>query len=736
VNSTLPNKKYLKITEWLIYLSIGFFCLSYSVFHSIFAELHVNLAFLDFPVFVGEILLAFCIALSIIRWKMMGFQFKPFYFILGLYIVWLLVKSFSGYFAYGPLAFRNAALYYYPLFGVIAYEIYKGEFFTKGIVLFLFFTFILVNTQFEIFRYYLLPYFMLSCVLALNIEKKWSRIALFGLLLLVFPLHKNFIGGKAFIISNIIAFFFLLNCLFFNFLKVKPRFKLGFIFLLSVALTLGFFMYSNKSQVASLTTPGRFIEEYKKVDAFINEKSEHYKPKILSISLYNDTKINLTQSLHNRSGKLSSAKEIRELIYKTTDVDIVAKEMGKILKYKFEHIKHDVSYRIRLNREYLQLAINTNSDDVNEQTEKIAELKKITEDLLRKIKNTFDKKGEVFLDEFAASLYEKDKYDPDVIEKIAFNAVYDLDKFEDKVVSEAIEFWETKQAIVKSGEEVRNSSPPIDFSKFDRLYNQKFPNSEESVLSEGAGKHFSQDNVATSMNEKKMIENKGEVNKEGNFEDEKQQIIEPVIDVINLVEEEIALNLTQGWGRTGKGAKYDEKILELANEEVILSQAGRYDEGLRTLEAEYSNMFFRILIWRDMIKEIISENAWMGINFGKPQRSISLEILGQAYGEWMRDGWITPHNSFLHIVYRAGILGMIYIITIFGVFISMVKNFIRSKSMKGILICTILIYWFSMANFLVFLELPYEAIPFWCLFGMAFAYSHEHKNKVSTAKMQ
>ena len=64
---------------------------------------------------------------------------------------------------------------------------------------------------------------------------------------------------------------------------------------------------------------------------------------------------------------------------------------------------------------------------------------------------------------------------------------------------------------------------------------------------------------------------------------------------------------------------------------------------------------FRLFVWRDMARELVQKRAWWGFSFGYPQRSRSLEVLRWAIGEWSRDGWITPHNSFFHIIYRAGL---------------------------------------------------------------------------------
>ena len=143
----------------------------------------------------------------------------------------------------------------------------------------------------------------------------------------------------------------------------------------------------------------------------------------------------------------------------------------------------------------------------------------------------------------------------------------------------------------------------------------------------------------------------------------------------------------------------------------------------RMLINAQNNMIFRIFIWEDMFRELIQKRAWLGVGFGEPQRSPSLEILGWGETEWSRDGWITPHNAYFHIIYRLGILGLGLIIILVFALKHVTRRFIAQKSMTGILLVSILIYWFATANSLVILELPHYAIPVWAVFGLALAYA-------------
>lgn len=138
-----------------------------------------------------------------------------------------------------------------------------------------------------------------------------------------------------------------------------------------------------------------------------------------------------------------------------------------------------------------------------------------------------------------------------------------------------------------------------------------------------------------------------------------------------------------------------------------------------------NNAVFRLFIWRDMLVELAKEKPILGFDFGKPLRSISLEILGWGWSNWGGQGWMPAHNSYLNIIYRAGVIGVLFLLTVFVVLLNMIREFVKSRSVIGILLCGVLINWFVAANFLMILELPYTAIPIWALYGVTFAYCYK-----------
>ena len=145
-------------------LILGLYCVGCAIFWSSFAELNIDLTFLDFPIFIGEILLAICLALLFYHWKKTNIKFHSYYYWLAAYALWILGKTFYGYVAMGPLAFRNAALFYYSFFAVVTYHFYDRKYFKQSIILFLLLIFIAIKTTLGFYIYFIPSSFILFLV--------------------------------------------------------------------------------------------------------------------------------------------------------------------------------------------------------------------------------------------------------------------------------------------------------------------------------------------------------------------------------------------------------------------------------------------------------------------------------------------------------------------------------------------------------------------------------------------
>ena len=125
-------------------ICIGIFSLGYYIFQRNFAELHIALPFLDFPIFVGEILFFLCLLLLLAYWINTHKKFNKWHYILFLYCGFVIAKALYGYAEWGPLAFRHAALFYYPLFAVFGCTFYRRDFFDNKKILCIVLLFIFV----------------------------------------------------------------------------------------------------------------------------------------------------------------------------------------------------------------------------------------------------------------------------------------------------------------------------------------------------------------------------------------------------------------------------------------------------------------------------------------------------------------------------------------------------------------------------------------------------------------
>ncbi|MBF0594890.1 MAG: hypothetical protein HQL22_07970, partial [Candidatus Omnitrophica bacterium] len=124
----------MRITSNFCLALIAAACILYLLFGSDFAEINIQLPFLRFPIFIGEILMIFCVSVFIVQaliepvgWRSQG-AWRCWY--LG-FLAWLVFKAGEGYLCGGAYALRNAALFYYSVFGVLVEHFLgksRGEF--------------------------------------------------------------------------------------------------------------------------------------------------------------------------------------------------------------------------------------------------------------------------------------------------------------------------------------------------------------------------------------------------------------------------------------------------------------------------------------------------------------------------------------------------------------------------------------------------------------------------------
>lgn len=134
-----------------------------------------------------------------------------------------------------------------------------------------------------------------------------------------------------------------------------------------------------------------------------------------------------------------------------------------------------------------------------------------------------------------------------------------------------------------------------------------------------------------------------------------------------------------------------------------------------------NNTRWRLYVWKDVIKET-AEKPLLGFGFGKKFIPPTIVKLGWG-GSWGDKGFQDPHNSFLSVLHRTGIVGLgLFLLLIVSFTISTMRS-IRSSNnteiamyMFGLLLC--MIYILGTSTFMVVLEGPYLGIFLWITMGL------------------
>ncbi|MDP3789604.1 MAG: O-antigen ligase family protein [Candidatus Omnitrophota bacterium] len=537
---------------------IGLLSLGYCVFSNRFAELCMNLPDLPFPIFIGEIVLFACLPLFISKWLITRQRINLWYGILAAYLIFVLTKAFYGYFKWGPLAFRHAALFYYPLFAVFGYFFYRRDFFTpkKTIALILVLLAIFLSNRF--YPYDALPCLMLTVIL-INSFHRYRKMGyvVMALVLLIGCDKLFFQGGRAALISNIVSVVFIIAAFSFT-LDIKRVHKVIMGAVLICALFIGVFKLGDSGALKAMVDLKQLALRYEAYNYILSrEKSGFVMEKKDQIRIYNEEPAVVAKTKTSESHSILNAK---------------TKEAKPL---------------------------------------SLAEIKVL--DVLE-IEKEFTRSG-------ARTQVSPDK-----------STV--MDKSKDNHSAKTGIVYHPTEEVVRVGDE--------------------------------------------------------------------------------LVEYEARATASS------------------AGEDVTDEVKGR--RNLRDFDSAKTTAIFRIFVWKDLLDDLNREKPLLGFDFGKPFRSKRIEMACLADGEWARDGWIAAHNSYLELIYRSGIVGIVFIIALFMALFAMIKQAIRSKTLNGILLCSLLISWLVSATFMLTLELPYNAIPFWSLSGMAFAYLFKNGPAVITKK--
>lgn len=684
---------------------IGIYSAPASAFQRVFAQLNIQLQFFNFPIFISEIILFFCLIILFWQWKRDPPDFNKYYWLFFIFCAFFLGKAIYGYVTFGPLSFRNAALFYYTFFALLGYEFFKRiQPPSQTIITTILIILLGLKWIAGIHNYYVFPYFCLCLILLFKIQERWIWLLVLPLIL-IRPEFENWGttdsifnatfffsgGGRARLLGHLLALVFLIFSLGEILLNSKKKLKLPVIVVVLLVLFVVAFKIVDKNVVKSFTNFSEVAGGYQKLKKKIDNERAAFQQLTCPARLYSKEENSLEGEMANRYKKFLP-------FVKNSEAEVIAvlKENVKKLKDKeaIEYYKGLEKIEAERDKKIVELMeVATESDlaklDSLKVTEDSAPLKIKIQELRQK--NNERLQNLSFTERDLESVINKEKEKKGPVQAAQSKLALDNPSVEEKKIK--VE---------------KNNQKPASLTPQETLNNLK-----KTI------KKMDPDRKALVETKLETIQKEFFDNQQFLSEKKRKEALDEVDQLIKSVGKEGEVTILKAW---------------TLDEERANNQTSKL-EG-RDIDDAYNNTYFRLFIWEDMIKELIHEKAWFGVNFGKPQRSKSIEILGWATTEWMLDGWITPHNSYIHILYRGGIVGIIFIIIVFGILLQLIRDFIAQRSIDGILLCTIFVYWFTIANFLVFLEFPYNAIPFWTLFGMTLAYYQDQKKKIHPANAQ
>lgn len=280
------------MVDRIILFLLGICAALYSIFYRYFAKVNIKFPFFDFPIFIGEALLFVCLILSLWKWIKLTkfhFSFSAWKITFIFYLVFVLAKTATGYFQYGPLALRHAAMFYYPLFSVIAYYAFQKGKWIRDIKVPLFLLMILV-INFVYVSFYLYYYLILALILASCFKNKLARYGGFIITLAIVPYSYFFHSARTLLVASIVAFFALLlmNLII---LKTGKIFKICLLFCGLSLIMIAIFALSLRGAVISLARPDKFIQYKKYYDKIIEDKRGTFRPQEISPQLYNPNEV-------------------------------------------------------------------------------------------------------------------------------------------------------------------------------------------------------------------------------------------------------------------------------------------------------------------------------------------------------------------------------------------------------------------------------------------------------------
>jgi glycosyltransferase involved in cell wall biosynthesis len=627
--------------DFLGFFSIGIFSLGYVLFYRQFAELNIHLPFLNFPIFVGEVLLFLCLCAFLLKGDLR--IEKKHYWIVG-YFAFVLLKALYGYIKFGPLALRHAALFYYPAFIIFAYSFYRKEFLNRKKSILITVILLIALARPGFIDYFLFTCVALAFILIYAYPAKFFKYLSLAAFFLIIPYKSFFATSRMGIVANLATGMFLIIGLYcISNMKRSQKLALAILVLLFIAGLI--FRLADRNSLITLIHPSIIVSKFIEHDKLFKEIYE--------------------QNL------------------------IIGQKPGDAPNVRINGPRQIQVY----NPDQLLTAPRLSEEEETIKKKRVA--------------NT-------------APVAMSDK-PLDIPEVSSLQSATESAGVGNEAVADS------EGSIMTPGTLLTNDTVKSELE----LESQEIPAGMSEVSTVGGSVAEEASKIELAVSEPTpaiapILEDNEKTTTAGNAE---SKAAGPVLLTDVIVNDETErpdepepLPAVESFQAKSDFSPKPKKSLVNFDDLERYEEKNSKEAKWRDLGPAYGNAVFRLLIWRDMSVDLITKKQIFGFSFGKPFRSITLETLMWGYGDWHRDGWIGAHNSFMEIVYRMGVLGVCLIGYIIRTLSRMVMCSIRSKSLIGVLLCGIIVYWFVGANFLMILELPYTAIPIWSIFGLAYAY--------------
>ena len=144
----------------------------------------------------------------------------------------------------------------------------------------------------------------------------------------------------------------------------------------------------------------------------------------------------------------------------------------------------------------------------------------------------------------------------------------------------------------------------------------------------------------------------------------------------------------------------------------------------RPISISVVNNIWRLLMWRRMAHEWRTQHTWVGAGVGTGWAYNKILFHTPFYYE-SDPGGLNPHNSYLNMLYRYGVIGLLLCTLLIGSVLLSAGQVLRVKTGYGdVLLEGLMLYFFYtliFAFFTVTLEGPSYSFPYWSALGVLYA---------------